>query len=138
MFVELQADFDGEVATRIEEEKNIMQTLDDTKYELHKKIDNERTDKSLSLGNFKDTTLAQLKRQHKYVEEFQVEAMKEFARLRETLEHEMSERFENQDEILDNLSMSIKTFQDTMKIVQETVCWIKTRQYSLKHNKSRN
>lgn len=46
------------MATRIEEEKNIMQTLDDTKYELHKKIDNERTDKSLSLGNFKDTTLA--------------------------------------------------------------------------------
>ena len=43
-------------------------------------------------------------------------------RLRESLEHEMSERFENQDEILDNLSMSIKTFQDTMKIVQETVC----------------
>lgn len=57
-FLELQSDFDGEVATRIEEEKNIMQTLDDTKYELHKKIDNERTDKSLSLGNFKDTTLA--------------------------------------------------------------------------------
>lgn len=99
-----------------------MLTLDDTKYELHKKIDNERTDKSLSLGNFKDSTHSQLKRQHKYVEEFQVEAMKEFARLRQTLEHEMSERFENQDEILDNLSMSIKTFQDTMKIVQETVC----------------
>jgi hypothetical protein len=94
-YTELQADFDQEVATRIDEEKNIMLTLDDTKYELHKKIDNERTDKSLSLGNFKDSTHSQLKRQHKYVEEFQVEAMKEFARLRQTLEHEMSERFEN-------------------------------------------
>lgn len=60
--------------------------------------------------------------QHKYVEEFQVGAMREFMKLRETLEHEMAERFENQDEILDNLSLSIKTFQDTMKIVQETVC----------------
>ena len=99
-----------------------MQEVDDTKYKLHKKIDEERTDKSLQLGAFKDTCSAQLKRQHKFVEEFQKEAMAEFARLRETLEHEMDERFHNQDEIIDNLSMSMKTFQDTMKIVGETVC----------------
>ena len=43
-------------------------------------------------------------------------------RLRERLEHEMEERFESQDEIIDSLSASIKTFQDTMKIVGETVC----------------
>ena len=99
-----------------------MQTVDDTKYDLGKKIDAERTDKSLKLGKFKDDTLSQLKRQHKYVEEFQIEAMREFMRLRESLENEMGERFEYQDDILDNLSLSIKTFQDTMKIVGETVC----------------
>ena len=42
-------------------------------------------------------------------------------RLREQLELEMDERFDQQDEILDNLSNSIKTFQDTMKIVGQTV-----------------
>ena len=47
--------------------------------------------------------------------------MDEFRRLREQLELEMSERFDNQDEILDNLSNTIKTFQDTMKIVGQTV-----------------
>jgi len=99
-----------------------MQEVDDTKYKLHKKIDEERTDKSLQLGQFKDKTASQLKRQHKYVEEFQRESMAEFKRLRETLEHEMDERFDNQDEIIDNLSQSMKTFQDTMKIVGETVC----------------
>ena len=36
--------------------------------------------------------------------------MDEFAKLREKLEHEMDERFHNQDEIIDNLSMSMKTF----------------------------
>ena len=66
----LQNEFDGECETRIEEEKNIMQTVDDTKYDLHKKIDAERTDKSLKLGAFKDDTLKQLTKQHKYVEEF--------------------------------------------------------------------
>ena len=118
----LQNQFDGEVQTRIEREKDIMQEVDDAKYKLGKKIDQERTDKSLKLGAFKDDTNHQLKKQHKYIEEFQREAMAEFMRLREHLEHEMDERFDQQDEILDSLSQSIKTFQDTMKIVGETVC----------------
>lgn len=48
--------------------------------------------------------------------------MAEFMRLRERLENEMDDRFDSQDEIIDSLSQSIKTFQDTMKIVGETVC----------------
>ena len=48
--------------------------------------------------------------------------MAEFMILRERLEQEMDERFDSQDEIIDSLSLSIKTFQDTMKIVGETVC----------------
>lgn len=47
-----------------------MQAVDDAKYALQKKIDGERTDKSLSLGKFKDDTLSQLNRQHKYIETF--------------------------------------------------------------------
>jgi hypothetical protein len=45
--LDLQNKFDGECQTRIEREKDIMQEVDDTKYKLHKKIDEERTDKSL-------------------------------------------------------------------------------------------
>ena len=122
LFLDLQNQFDGEVQTRIEREKDIMQEVDNSKYNLQKKIDNERTDKSLKLGAFKDDTTKQLKQQHKYIEEFQKEAMAEFMRLRERLEHEMEQRFDAQDEIIDSLSQSIKTFQDTMKIVGETVC----------------
>ena len=69
-FVGLQNQFDGEVQTRIEREKDIMQEVDNSKYNLHKKIDNERTDKALKLGAFKDDTNSQLKKQHKYIEEF--------------------------------------------------------------------
>ena len=59
---DLQNKFDGECQTRIEREKDIMQEVDDTKYKLHKKIDEERTDKSLQLGQFKDNCSGQLKR----------------------------------------------------------------------------
>ena len=88
---------------------------------MHKKIDEERTDKSLKFGAFRDDVKDQIKRQHKYVEEFQKNAMLEFQKLREQLELEMDERFDHQDEIIDNLSNTIKTFQDTMKIVGQTV-----------------
>jgi hypothetical protein len=47
--------------------------------------------------------------------------MDEFKKFREQLELEIDERFEHQDEILDNLSNTIKTFQETMKIVGQTV-----------------
>ena len=103
-------------------QKHIRQVTDDTKYALEKKVDAERTDKSLQLGAFRDDTTKKLSQQHKYFEEFQKEAMAEFMRLREALEAEMVHRFDDQDEIIDNLSQSIKTFQDTMKIVGETVC----------------
>jgi hypothetical protein len=46
------------VATRIEREKDILQEVDDSKYKLMKKIDAERTDKSLRLGKFKDDCTA--------------------------------------------------------------------------------
>lgn len=49
-YLGLQNAFDMECETRIEREKDIMQAVDDAKYGLLKKIDAERTDKSLSLG----------------------------------------------------------------------------------------
>ena len=70
--------------------------MDDEKYKLNKKIDAERTDKSLTLGKFRDNTNKQLKMQHKYVEEFQKNAMIESQKLRETLENEMDDRFVSQ------------------------------------------
>ena len=55
-WIGLQNQFDGEVQTRIEREKDIMQEVDNSKYNLHKKLDQERTDKALKLGAFKEST----------------------------------------------------------------------------------
>ena len=52
----LQSQFDEECQTRTDREKDILQALDDEKYKLGKKIDDERTDKSLTLGKFRDDT----------------------------------------------------------------------------------
>ena len=52
----LQSQFDEECQTRTDREKDILQALDDEKYKLGKKIDAERTNKSLTLGKFRDET----------------------------------------------------------------------------------
>ena len=52
----LQSQFDEECQTRNDREKDILQALDDEKYKLGKKIDAERTNKSLTLGKFRDDT----------------------------------------------------------------------------------
>ena len=53
---DLQSQFDEECQTQKDREKDILQALDDEKYKLNKKIDAERTDKSLTLGKFRDDT----------------------------------------------------------------------------------
>ena len=47
--------------------------------------------------------------------------MDNFYKMREELEQEMGDRFDAQDEIVDNLSNSVKTFQDTLKKMGENV-----------------
>ena len=109
------------MATRIEREKEILQILDDEDYKLNKAVDNERTDRNLRLGSFRDNTKDSLKKHQKYIEEFQKNTMDMFYKLREELEAEMEDRFDAQDEIVDNLSNSIKTFQDTLKKIGQTL-----------------
>jgi len=46
------------------------------------------------LGAFREDVKDKMKRQHKFVEEFQNKAMDEFLKLREQLELEMDERFD--------------------------------------------
>jgi hypothetical protein len=95
--------------------------MDDEGYKINKSMDNEKTDRNLKGGNFKDTVTDTLKKQKHYIANFQTKTTDNFKRLREELEYEMDGRFDAQDEIVDNMSNAIKTFQDTMKIVGQTL-----------------
>ncbi len=117
----VQEEFDTEQTTRIEREKEIKQILEDDGYELDKTIDKEKTERNLEVGGFKDQSLDRLKQYKKSIVEFQKDSMDNFYRMREELEAEMDDRFDAQDEIVDNLSNSIKTFQDTLKKMGENI-----------------
>jgi hypothetical protein len=58
------------VSTRIEREKDILQALDDENYKLNTDMDREKTDRTLTLGQFKDNTKDDQKKQSKHIAEF--------------------------------------------------------------------
>lgn len=84
-------------------------------------LEKERSERCFKLGEMKDEFNNELKMQTKFVEGFQKKSMEDFSKLKEDIEAEMSSRFTHQDEIIDNLSNFIKTFQDTLKVVGKQV-----------------
>ncbi len=90
-------------------------------YKLMEALDKERTERTFKLGELRDKFTNEMKTQTKYIEGFQKKSMEEFAKMKEDLEGEMGGRFAHQDEIVDNLSNFIKTFQDTLKVVGTNV-----------------
>ncbi len=119
--VELKECYETEKATRIEREKEILQKMADEVYKLMQQLEKERSERVFKLGEIKDEFRDEMKKQTKFVEGFQKKSMEEFVKMKEDLEAEMSSRFSHQDEIIDNLSNFIKTFQDTLKVVGKNV-----------------
>ena len=93
----------------------------DEVYKLMQSLEKERSERVFKLGELKDEFRDEMKKQTKFVEGFQTKSMDEFTKMKEDLEAEMGSRFTHQDEIIDNLSNFIKTFQDTLKVVGKNV-----------------
>ena len=117
----MKESYENEKATRIEREKEILQKMADEVYKLMQLLEKERSERTFKLGEIKDEFHDELKKQTKFVEGFQKKSMEEFDKLKGDLEGEMGSRFAHQDEIIDNMSNFIKTFQDTLKVVGKNV-----------------
>lgn len=117
--IELKDNYENERATRIEREKEIMQKLSDEVYKLLEELKNEKTERVFRQGEIRDEFRDKMKVQTKFMEGFQKKTLADIETTKITLETEMRVRFERQDEIIDNLSNFIKTFQDTLKVVSQ-------------------
>ena len=104
-----------ETATRIQREKEILQTLDDNVYQLEKTVDDEKTERNLNVGKFKDEAKDTLYQYQKSITDFQTKSMNEFNKIKDKVEKDIYDRLEAQDDLVDNLSNSIKNFQETLK-----------------------
>jgi hypothetical protein len=108
-----------ETATRIEHEKEIRQTLDDNVYQLEKTVDAEKTERNLNVGKFKDEAKDTLYQYQKSITDFQTKSMDEFNKVKDKVETDIFVRLEAQDDLVDNLSNSIKNFQETLKKISD-------------------
>lgn len=113
--------YETEKATRIEREKEIEQKLSDEAYALTEMIEKEKSDRIFKMGEMRETFKDELKMQSKFVEKFQRKTVDDFNQMKEDLEGEMDNRFTHQDEIIDNLSNFLKTYQETLKIIGKDV-----------------
>ena len=117
----MKESYENEKATRIEREKEILQKMADEVYKLMQTMEKEKTERVFKLGEMKDEFRDEMKKQTKFVEGFQKKSMEDFSKMKDDLEAEMGSRFAHQDEIIDNLSTFIKTFQDTLKVVGKNI-----------------
>ncbi|CAK60099.1 unnamed protein product (macronuclear) [Paramecium tetraurelia] len=113
--------YETEKNTRVEREKEILRKLDDEAYQLNEKLSNEKSERILQSKELRDHTDQEIQRQRKNNQDFHVKTIDEFNHVAYNLKEEMNQRFNQQNQIIDNLSSVIKTIQDTLKIIGKGV-----------------
>lgn len=113
----MQSFYDLEKTTRIEREKMILERLDDALFKLKTNLDKEKTDRIMTSGGLKDQSGKDMRTQDKNLEKSQQRAFDVMRDLRTGIETELHSRLSHQDEIADNLSQFMSTFQDTLEVI---------------------
>lgn len=90
-------------------------------YKVTQELEKEKSERILKLKELREEFKEEMAKQTNIVEEYQKKAVEEVNTLKTELMEEMDVRFAHQDEIIDNLSGFIKTFQDTLKVVSKNV-----------------
>lgn len=113
----LQLFYDQEKTRRIEREKMILQKLDDAIFKLKTGLDKEQTERRMTSGALREGVMKDSRTQNKNLEKSQQRAYDVMKDLRTGITTELDSRLAHQDEISDNLSHFMTTFQDTLKVI---------------------
>ena len=117
----LQRDHDNDKAERLQHEKEIYRNISDNVFELNEKLNREKDERNTKIAILKEETTKDMKIRDKLFSDFQNNLHNDMQNLKDDLFGEMNNRFSHQNQIVDNLSNFLKTFQDTLKIVGKDV-----------------
>ena len=106
---------------REEGEKEIIKNINDNVYELNSKLDREKEDRNVKMKIFNEKMENELAKRDKYISDLQNKNNDDLKLLKDELYAEMENRFAHQNQIIDNISNFLKTFQDTLKIMGKDV-----------------
>lgn len=115
--VELKNENEKEKEERIKGEKDILRIIDDSVYEINEDISKVKDDSNAKQVLLKEELKLDMKNRDGYLDDFQRRIQNEILLIKDNIYLEMSNRFLHQNEIIDNISNFLKTFQDTLKVV---------------------
>lgn len=114
---ELKNENEKEKEERIKGEKDILRIIDDSVYEINEDIIKVKDDSNAKQVLLKEELKLDMKNRDGYLDDFQRRIQNEILLIKDNIYLEMSNRFLHQNEIIDNISNFLKTFQDTLKVV---------------------
>ena len=117
----LERAYETEKTTRVQREKEILAKLDEEVFSLSERMTQERIERSLKVTQLHDQVYQDIKAQNKTLEKFQQNTYTGLSDMRQGVLDELHSRLDHQDEIIDNLSNFLRTFQDTMKLLGKDV-----------------
>jgi len=113
----LQKEQDNEKVERLQHEKEIYRHISDNVYEINEKLNREKDERNTKITLLREEKEKDLKMRDKSFGDFQNKMQNEIKIIKDEIYIEMDNRFAQQNEIVDNISNFLKTFQDTLKVV---------------------
>ena len=117
----LEEAYKQEKIDREEGEKEIIRNINDNVYELNSKLDREKEDRNTKMKILNENIMNELGKRDKCISDLQNKNTDDLKVLKDELYAEMENRFAHQNQIIDNISNFLKTFQETLKIMGKYV-----------------
>ena len=102
-------------------EKEIIKNINDNVYEINSKLDREKEDRNTKIKILNEKMESELAKRDKSIANIQNKNTDDLKVLKDELYAEMENRFAHQNQIIDNISNFLKTFQETLKIMGKDV-----------------
>lgn len=110
-----------EKKTRQANEKKIVQEIDEECVQMYADITEEKRLRTKRLGDLDDMLTQDTDLTNKFLNNFEKQGMVQATDFMGDLEGELTNRFEHQDRLLDNMSQFVSRFQQTLKIFGKDV-----------------
>ena len=107
---DIQTATDAERNARVQKEREILDTLRDESQKIEEALTIEKEERLAKQAELYLKVSTEIKRENKWIEDFQKNTKSEFAKDRSDIEREMDNRFHHQDLIVKNVQHFISTF----------------------------
>ena len=115
--IKLENNQEIEKNERIENEKDTRRYIDDNVFEINQNIDKEKIDRQIKLTVLKEEFKQDIQARDHTFAEFQKKIVNDIKVVRDEIKQEMDNRFDHQNDIIDNISNFMKTFQETLRVL---------------------